>query len=79
MSCTPLCSPLWIPPGGIVDKGTKKHQVLKLQSCLILGLKSLFVVALLRVDELSGKGRERKTRHNFNCESSSHNGCSSLL
>lgn len=58
MSCTPLCSPLWIPPGGVVDKGTKKHQVLKLQSCLILGLKSLFVVACAETQD----GRTERER-----------------
>lgn len=35
-----LIQPFGYPPGGIADKGTKKtkHQVLKLLSCLILGL-----------------------------------------
>lgn len=58
-----LIQPFGYPPGGIADKGTK-HQVLKLQSCLILGLNHhlLLRVPGHKMDEESRRGRESKNK-----------------
>lgn len=64
-----LIHPFEFPPGGIADKGTKKqnkkkHQVLKLQSCLILGWnhRLLLRVPGHKMDEQSCRGRESKNK-----------------